>query len=140
MTDEEAILARLARLGELVFARDSAVVDELWTDAGFTLYGSVAGEIARTRAELTDLFDDLYAQPFRFRWLWENPAVSVAGDVAWLVTECQLELTFPDRVESLPYRITAIFQRIAGQWRWRLYSGSEPSRPAAERSTISAAH
>jgi hypothetical protein len=140
MSDEAAILARLARLGELMFARDPAVVDELWTEAGFVLYGSEVGEVARTRAELTHLFDELYARPFRIRWLWDNPAVSLAGDVAWLATECQLELTYPDRVERLPYRITAVFQRIAGQWRWRLYSGSEPSLPAAARSVISAAH
>ena len=140
MTDEQAILARLDRLGELVFARDPKVVDELWTDAGFTLYGSEVGEVAHTRAEVTHLFNELYARPFRIRWLWNNRQVSIAGDMAWLATDCRLQLTYPDRVEHLPYRITAVFQWIAGQWRWRLYSGAEPSLPPAERSTISAAH
>jgi len=129
MTDEEAILARLDRLGELMFARDPAVVDELWSEAGFSLYGSEAGEHAATRADLARLFKGLYARPFRIRWRWDNPAVTIAGDVAWLATEGKIELSHPDRVESLPYRLTAIFQKAGGQWKWRLYSGSEPTEP-----------
>ena len=40
MNAEEEVLAKLDRLGALLFARDPAVVGELWCDLGFTLYGS----------------------------------------------------------------------------------------------------
>ena len=129
MDDRKAILARLDRLGELVFARDAAVIDELWSDLGFTLYGSEAGESARTREELARLFAWLYALPFRIRWHWDDPAVTIAGDVAWFVSEGQIELAYPDRLVSQPYRLAAIFQKSGGQWKWRLYSGSEPAAP-----------
>lgn len=127
MDDCQAILARLERLGELVFARKLAVVDELWNDLGFVLYGSEVGESASTREELAHLFEELYARPFRIRWRWEDPVVTIAGDVAWFMSEGQIELAYPDRLVSQPYRLAAIFQKTGGQWKWRLYSGSEPA-------------
>ena len=127
MTDEEAILARLDRLGELMFARDPAVVDELWSEAGFSLYGSEAGEHAATRDDVARIFASLYALPFRICWRWEKPAITIAGDIAWLSSEGQIEFTHADRVERHPYRLVAIFQKIRGAWKWRLYSGSEPA-------------
>ena len=127
MTDEEAILARLARLGELMFTRDPAVVDELWSEAGFSLYGSEVGEHAATRHDVVRIFAGLHALPFRIRWLWQKPAIAFAGDVAWLTAEGEIEFTHPERVEREPYRLVAIFQKIAGVWKWRLYSGSEPA-------------
>jgi ketosteroid isomerase-like protein len=131
MDDRQAILARLRRLGELVFARDPAVVDEMWNEAGFSLYGSEAGEQASTRDALARLFAGLYALPFRIRWQWDDPSVTVAGDVAWLTADGKLEFTHVDRVERQPYRLVAIFHKTGGAWRWRLYSGSEPA-PARE--------
>jgi hypothetical protein len=126
MDDRRVILARLHRLGELLFARDRAIIDDLWSE-GFELYGSEAGEHAASRSDLVQLFDRLFALPFRIRWQWDHPAVAIAGDVAWLTTEGKLELTHADRVERKPYRLVAIFQRIGGAWKWRLYSGSEPA-------------
>ena len=129
MTDEEAILARLDRLGELMFERDPAVVDELWSEAGFSLYGSEAGEHAATRDDVARIFASLHALPFRICWRWEKPAITIAGDIAWLSSEGQIEFTHADRVERQPYRLVAIFQKIRGAWKWRLYSGSEPAKP-----------
>ena len=126
MDDREAVLARLRKLGELLFARDRAIVDDLWSE-GFELYGSETGEHAASRGDLVQLFDRLYALPFRIRWQWDHPAVTIAGDVAWLTAEGKLELTHVDRIERKPYRLVAIFQKISGAWKWRLYSGSEPA-------------
>lgn len=44
--DERAILAMPGSLGTLVFNRDSAVADELWSGAGFRLLGSGIGDHA----------------------------------------------------------------------------------------------
>ena len=53
--DDQAILARLDQLGALLFARDPAIVDELWSDLGFRLVGSEPAEIADTREGLAAL-------------------------------------------------------------------------------------
>jgi len=51
-SDDQTILSKLDRLSALVFARDPAIVDELWSDLGFRLVGSEQGESAETRDEL----------------------------------------------------------------------------------------
>ena len=126
MDDRGEILARLRRLGDLLFARDLATVDEMWGEGGFVLYGSEQGESVHTRDELARLFEGLYSRPFRIRWRWDGPEVTISGNVAWLTSEGQLELVYPNRTESRPYRIVAIFEKAGSRWRWRLYSGSEP--------------
>jgi len=61
MNAEEEVLAKFDRLGALLFARDPAVVEELWCDVGFSLYGSEEGETVETLAELQTLFQALFA-------------------------------------------------------------------------------
>src|SRR5260370_8940246 len=62
-SDEQAIISRLDRLSALVFARDPTIVDELWCDLGFPLYGSERGERPETRDELRALFQRLFSKP-----------------------------------------------------------------------------
>jgi hypothetical protein len=45
--EDQAVLAKLDRLNALVFARDPALVDELWSDLGFRLVGSEGGRLTR---------------------------------------------------------------------------------------------
>jgi hypothetical protein len=129
--DEAAILSRLDRLNALLFARDPAIVDELWSDRGFALHGSELGESARTRDELAALFGGLFARPFRLSWAWESRTVTRERDIAWVSAEGHIELTHADRVERQPYRMIGIFQKLGEDWRWRLFSGSEPAPPPA---------
>jgi hypothetical protein len=129
--DEAKILSRLDRFNGLLFARDPAIVDELWSDRGFVLHGSEKGESARTRGELAALFAGLFDRPYRLSWDWESREVTREGDVAWLSAEGRLLLTHADRVERLPYRMIGIFQKLGEEWRWRLFSGSEPAPPPA---------
>ena len=127
MSAEDEILAKLDRLNALLFARDPGVVDELWCDLGFTLYGSEQGETVETRAELQSLFASLFARPYRLGWKWDRRRATCQYDVAWIAAEGQIEMTHPDRVEHLPYRMIGVQQQIGGEWRWRLFSGSEPA-------------
>lgn len=129
--DEAMIHSRLDRLNSLLFARDPAIVDELWSDLGFTLHGSEQGESARTRDELAALFAGLFARPYRLSWAWDSRTVSRQRDVAWVTAEGRIELTHADRVERQPYRMIGIFQKRGDEWRWRLFSGSEPAPPPA---------
>jgi SnoaL-like protein len=124
--DDQAILEKLDRLGALISARDPAVVDELWSGAGFRLIGSEEGESAATREDLATLMAGLFAKPCRISWAWKDRTVTRSGDLAWVCTECDLVLAYPDRIERRPYRMVCIFQKIDDRWQWRLYSGSEP--------------
>lgn len=125
--DEATILAMLERLSALVFARDAAVVDELWSDSGFRLIGSEDGEDAATRDELVALFGALFAKPFRVSWTWQDLTLVRHDDMAWACARAQLEIAYPERVERKPYRLVGIFQCVHGTFRWRLFSGSEPA-------------
>src|SRR5438876_904196 len=123
--DDQAILARLDRLGALLFARDPAIVDELWSDLGFRLVGSEPGEIADTREGLAQLMNGLFSRPVRLTWSWTSRKVTRQGELAWIFAEGHVVATAPDRADRLPYRLVCILQRVAGDWRWRLFSGPE---------------
>jgi len=126
MNDDQRILARLEHLGELLFARDPRIVDELWGN-GFRLIGSEKGETATTRDQLTALFDRLFALDPRLCWAWDNKTVTIENDIAWVFAEGYVELAYPDHIDRHPYRLVAIFRKVADDWRWRLFSGSEPA-------------
>ena len=125
--DDRAILARLDRLGELLFARDPAIVDELWSGFGFRLIGSEPGEIADTREGLAALMAGLFSRKARLSWSWDNRSVTRQGEIAWIFAEGYVVVTAPDRTDRLPYRLVCIFQKVAGTRRWRLFSGSQPA-------------
>ena len=124
--DGRMILPMLDRLSALIFARDPAVVDELWNELGFRLVGSEQGESAETRDELACLFETLFSRPSRFSWAWKDRTVTRCGDLAWICAEGDLEITYPDHMQLKPYRAVCIFHKVAEGWRWRLFSGSEP--------------
>ena len=126
------VVAKLQRLSALVFARDLAVVDELWSDLGFILRGSARGEGAESHEALVRLFQALFARPYRISWAWEDIILDRHGDLIWVCAESQLLLSYADRTVRLPYRLTAIFQQLDQGLRWRLFSGSEPAPPPAQ--------
>ena len=129
-SDEDAILEKLDRFSALVFARDPAVVDELWGEGDFVLHGSEQNETATSREELEALFQRQFAKPYRISWLWDSRAVTRHGsDLAWVSAEAQLEVTYPERTRRVPYRFVCIFQKRGERWAWRLFSGSEPAAP-----------
>lgn len=125
MSAANEITAKLERLGELMFARDMTIVDELWSD-GFRLVGSEIGEIVITRAGLETLFSGLFQNPARLRWRWDETAVTIENDIAWVFAEGNLERTYPDHADRKPYRLAAVFRKVEEGWQWRLFSGSEP--------------
>lgn len=125
MDDEAAINAKLDHAANLMFARDMAIIDELWSD-GFRLVGSEVDEIAATRDELVALISYIFSMPFRLRWVFNDKAFTIENDIAWVFAQLSVELVFPDNVVPLPYRLVAIFRKVENDWQWRLYSGSEP--------------
>jgi hypothetical protein len=133
MNDTQAIHAKMDGAAALIFAKDKAIVDTLWSD-GFRLVGSEEGEMASNRDELAGLIDYIFAQKFRLRWRWDSRPVTVEKDMAWVFAEGVVEFVYDGRVETFPYRLVTLFKRSAptgsgSDWIWRLYSGSEPVKP-----------
>src|SRR5258706_9896634 len=128
---DQMVTSKLEHLSALVFARDMDVVDELWCDLGFNLFGSQQGESAGTRDELATLLRNLFAQPYRISWDWQKTIVDQQGDLVWACADSQLVITHPDHTERKPYRLVCIFQKIDAHWHWRLFSGSEPAASPA---------
>ena len=125
MDDNQAITSKLEKASALMFARDIAIIDELWSD-GFRLVGSEEGEIAATRDELEMLITFLFSAPFRLRWKWASKDFTIENDIAWVFAQGHVEFVYDDHTDALPYRLVAIFRRAKDDWIWRLYSGSEP--------------
>ncbi len=128
--DQEAVFALMDRLGTMIFARDMAVIDEMWSGPGFRLIGSELAEEARSREEMAIFFAHLFAAPARYRWEWGERAVEQLGDLIWVCAKGDLIISLPEQVRRKPYRTTCIFERRGGRWLWRLFSGSEPVLPA----------
>lgn len=129
MTDDEtkeALRAKVARMSALLSDRNPAIVDELWSP-GFRLVGSEPGEVAADRPRLEKLFAMLFARPVRYGFDFASFAVDRQGDVAWLFAEGDLLANGTEGVARHPYRLTAVFLRVGGDWQWRLFSGSEPA-------------
>ena len=124
--EDQALLAKLDRLNALVYARNPAIVDELWSDLGFRLVGSEVGEIDETREELAAHMAALFAKQFRVSWAWGQRKVTRHGDLAWVFADGEIVIAYPDRTERKPYRMFCIFQKLEGRWQWRVFNGSEP--------------
>jgi hypothetical protein len=125
--EDQSLLAKLDRLNALVYARDPAIVDELWSNLGFRLVGSEVGEIDETREELAAHMAALFAKPFQVSWAWAQRKVTRHGDIAWVFADGEIVIAYPDRTERKPYRMFCIFQEVDGRWYWRVFNGSEPA-------------
>jgi hypothetical protein len=126
--------ARLEQTSDLIFARDLGVVDLFWQGGKFWLFGS-AGEQFLTREELLSQLQAFFAKPYRERFVFGDMHVDRHGDMAWANASTVLEVHHPDRVVRMPYRLFALFQQVEGDWRWRVFSGSEPAANAYEATT-----
>ena len=124
--EDQAVLAKLDRLNALIYARDPAVVDELWSDLGFRLVGSEIAEIDETREELAAYMQALFARPIRISWEWRQRKVTRHGDLAWVFADSEIVIASADRMERKPYRMFCIFQKLRDRWYWRAFNGSEP--------------
>jgi len=128
MDDTQAIISKLDTAGAMISAKDMAIIDELWSD-GFQLIGSEEGEIAVTHDELVALVSAIFSAPFTLRWVWDSRSVTIETDIGWVFAQGHLYFIYPDKTDEVSYRLVAIFRRVNDDWKWRLYSGSEPMAP-----------
>jgi len=117
--------ASLHQLATLVFQREPAVVSEFTDDA--LLVGSEPGEIAAGQAQLQSFFERLFERPMRFSWEWDNIRASASGELCWFFAEGVVVVTTEGGQDRTPYRLSGVLLRIAGEWRWQQFHGSEPA-------------
>lgn len=114
----------LWRLGRLMLERDPAIADEFVADA--MLVGSEPGEVARGREAIRALFAGIHAQPYRVTWQWDSVDATVEGETGWFFAEGSVVIDDAGPERRLAYRLAGVLQQLDGQWRWRLFHGSEP--------------
>ena len=122
---ERGVRLALIRLNDLLAKRDMAIVEEFSTDVQFS--GSEPGERAQGREELTAFFEGLYGLSVTLAFSWRAVNVEVRGDVAWLYAEGDFLLRGDAGETRKPYRASGVLELIAGQWRWRMFHGSQPA-------------
>jgi ketosteroid isomerase-like protein len=125
---ERGVRRALMRLNGLLAARDMAVVDEFAKGEGTLLIGSAAGESYHGRSGVEGHFTTLFALPETMAFSWREVNVAVRGAVAWLAAEGELILRTDAGERRLPYRLNGVFELQGGQWKWRLFHGSEPTQ------------
>jgi ketosteroid isomerase-like protein len=121
------IHATLERFGELVAARHPDALAQFAPGDATMLVGSEAGEIARGRPAIDAFLQGLFRRPETITWAWDEVAVASAGEVAWAYAEGHVVIRRGAQETRLPYRLTAVFQKIGTTWKWRHFHGSEPA-------------
>ena len=115
-------------LDEALDGQDPEAVTALFTDdPAATFWGSATSEEALGRDDIRTLLGSSGSSG-TFRLTYHDRRVTTRGDVAWVNASgsATWERTGHDTLR-MPYRLTAIFVRDGGAWRWHTHHGSEPS-------------
>jgi uncharacterized protein (TIGR02246 family) len=126
--DEEAVLAAMDALDAALDRQDPDAVAALFIDdPAATFWGSAVSEEALGRDDIRTLLGPSGSSE-TFRLTYHDRRVTTNGDVAWVNASgtATWERTGHDTLQ-MPYRLTAIFVRDGGAWRWHTHHGSEPS-------------
>jgi ketosteroid isomerase-like protein len=122
---EARLREAVERLGDLIFAKDFAVIDEFDHDAVFV--GSEADETARGLTELRARFGSIFSGAHEIRFDWDALDVVTEGDTGWFYTDGSAVVVSGGAERRLPDSRTGVLTWRAGTWRWRQFHGSEPA-------------
>lgn len=116
---ETLTVQRDAEAGVALFAGDADVV----------MWGSDEAEEAVGRAAIAELHRGIAASQADVTFRWDARHVHVEGDAAWVNAAGTVTIARPGGAvpRTGPYRLTAVFVRRDGTWRWHTFSGSEPA-------------
>ncbi len=128
---ERGVRLALIRLNGLLSRRDLSILDEFVDAEDCLLVGPAPGERARGPAQIESYFEALFARPETHSFAWREVDVSVRRDVAWIHAEGHLVRKTAAGEEKVPYRLAGVLEPHGGDWKWRLFQGSEGVEPAA---------
>ena len=97
-------------------------------EADTVMWGSEQHERSRGRPEIEALQREIASFAGEIAFRWHQRSVHVERDVAWVNADGEVTVT-PAGAEprKTPYRLTAVFGRRDGRWRWHTFHGSEPN-------------
>lgn len=126
---DAAILDTFAAVFErLTVDRDAAAAtahfaadDDVW------MSGSAPEELAVGPEAVAELHRTIARSPLTLAFEWDRRIVHREGDVAWVNAAGSMRLEAAGgEPATLPYRVTAVFVRRGGAWRWHTFHGSAP--------------
>ena len=127
---ERGVRLALIRLNGLLSRRDLSIVDEFVDRDDALLIGSELGERARGPAQIEAFFEDLFAKPEALSFAWREVDVAVTGEVAWIHADGEVVRKTDSSEVREPYRLAGVLEPHGGDWKWRLFQGSQPAPPA----------
>jgi ketosteroid isomerase-like protein len=130
-TAERGVRLALIRLNGLLSRRDLSIVDEFVDCEDALLIGSEIGERARGPGQIEAYFEELFARPEALSFAWREVDVSVHGEVAWIHADGEVVRRGDSSEVRQPYRLAGVLEPRSGDWKWRLFQGSQPAAPAA---------
>jgi ketosteroid isomerase-like protein len=105
--------------------RDVEAFAALWADDDtITMWGSTEGEEATGIDEIRRFGTSIAGSERTFGFSWTERSLHGRGDVAWINATGTVAV---DGRRS-PYRLTAVFVRVASGWRWHTFNGSIPDQ------------
>ena len=128
---ERGVRLALIRLNGLLSRRDLSIVDEFVDSDDALMIGSEPGERARGPAQIEAYFEELFAKPEALSFAWREVDVSVHGDIAWIHADGDVVRRTDSSEVRHPYRLAGVLEPRYGDWKWRLFQGSQPAAPAA---------
>jgi ketosteroid isomerase-like protein len=103
--------------------RDVDAFMDCWaSDPDVTMWGSDLHERAVGREALRALATQIAGSRHLIKFEWDETRVHDEGDTGWLNASGSMLIDG----ERGDYRLTAIFVRRDGRWRWHTFSGSVP--------------
>jgi ketosteroid isomerase-like protein len=117
-----------ALLDALTQRRDAEAAIAMYaTDEDVAFWGSMVDEIAFGPEAVARILREITESPTQLTAAWEPHRTHVEGDVGWVNAVGELRVdNAGQETRVIPYRITAVFVRRDGGWRWHTFSGSEP--------------
>ena len=111
----------------MIKTKNPALIDELWSDGGFSLVGSERGEICLTREQVEAKLEVIFSSPRTLILEIGQRRISIVGNAGWIFAEAILRRQDAAGLDDArKYLAMCIFEKVEGTWRWRQFFGSEP--------------
>ncbi len=95
-------------------------------DVGYA--GSEQAETATGRPALTALLTGVFSRDEAYSWAATAVKVHELGHAAYVFAEAEGSVrTDAGALDTFPYRVSGVVERVGGRWVWRHCHGCEPS-------------
>ena len=136
---EKEIMARLQAFADAWARHDTdAVLGLFGADPDIVVIGSGSDERRLGRAELLEQLRRDWAQSEAVSVTFGWHLVSASGPVAWVAADLIVHATIAGKHESFAGRLTAVFEKRRGDWKWMQSHFSLPAIEQAKGESVPA--